>query len=87
MSAEASDVGEYNVLSIPQGGPIYIPDMVSPLTRVPDFELSVFNELQVLLNCSSFNNIVVIFFTFLTFCFMCIILFFFIHIFIVEFSE
>ncbi|KAI5676738.1 hypothetical protein M9H77_07688 [Catharanthus roseus] len=46
MSAEASDVGEYNVLSIPQGGPIYIPDMVSPLTRVPDFELSVFNELQ-----------------------------------------
>lgn len=47
---EASDVGEDHSVSIPRGGPIYIPDMVSPLIRVPDFEHSVFNELQVLIS-------------------------------------
>nr|GMD53799.1 snRNA-activating protein complex subunit [Ipomoea batatas] len=33
-------------VSIPRGGPIYVPDMVSALTRIPDFESSVFHELQ-----------------------------------------
>nr|GMD53798.1 snRNA-activating protein complex subunit isoform X1 [Ipomoea batatas] len=36
-------------VSIPRGGPIYVPDMVSALTRIPDFESSVFHELQLLL--------------------------------------
>lgn len=48
MSMEASDAGEDHLVSIPRGGPIYVPDMVSPLIRVPDFEHSVFDELQVL---------------------------------------
>lgn len=34
-------------VSIPRGGPIYVPDAVGPLTRVPDFETLVFQELQV----------------------------------------
>ncbi|CAA3029379.1 Hypothetical predicted protein [Olea europaea subsp. europaea] len=35
-------------VSIPRGGPIYVPDAVGPLTRVPDFETLVFQELQSL---------------------------------------
>ncbi|XP_020974068.1 snRNA-activating protein complex subunit isoform X5 [Arachis ipaensis] len=33
-------------LSIPRGGPIYVPNMVSPSTRVPQFENSIISELQ-----------------------------------------
>ena len=33
-------------LSIPRGGPIYIPSMMGPLTRVPEFENNVVLELQ-----------------------------------------
>lgn len=40
--------GEDRCVSIPLGGPIYVPDMVGPLSRVPEFENSVFQELQVL---------------------------------------
>ncbi|KAL8046071.1 hypothetical protein ABFS82_08G157700 [Erythranthe guttata] len=42
------DGGEELNVSIPLGGPIYVPDSVGPLTRVPDFETSVFQELQSL---------------------------------------
>ncbi|KAG8648435.1 snRNA-activating protein complex subunit isoform X3 [Manihot esculenta] len=37
--------GETNV-SIARGGPIYVPNLVGPLTRVPDFESALFHELQ-----------------------------------------
>ena len=33
--------------SIAHGGPIYIPNLVGPLTRVPDFQASLLSELQV----------------------------------------
>ncbi|XP_057752437.1 snRNA-activating protein complex subunit-like isoform X1 [Arachis stenosperma] len=33
-------------LSIPRGGPIYVPNMVSPSTTVPQFENSIISELQ-----------------------------------------
>lgn len=33
-------------VSIPRGGPIYVPNMIGPLIRVPDFESLVFNQLQ-----------------------------------------
>lgn len=36
-------------LSIPLGGPIYAPNLVGPLTRVPHFESSLIQELQVLI--------------------------------------
>lgn len=42
------DGGEELNVSIPLGGPIYVPDIVGPLTRVPHFETSAFQELQVL---------------------------------------
>uniref|UniRef100_A0A5B7AJM0 Putative snRNA-activating protein complex subunit n=1 Tax=Davidia involucrata TaxID=16924 RepID=A0A5B7AJM0_DAVIN len=35
-------------VSIPRGGPIYVPDMVGPLTRVSDFEASLIQELESL---------------------------------------
>ncbi|KAF8395857.1 hypothetical protein HHK36_019811 [Tetracentron sinense] len=34
--------------SIPRGGPIYVPDLVSPLTRTSQFEILIFQELQSL---------------------------------------
>ncbi|XP_074289377.1 uncharacterized protein LOC141614530 [Silene latifolia] len=34
--------------SLPRGGPIFVPDLVSPLTRVPVFEPQVFHELECL---------------------------------------
>lgn len=37
-----------NGLSIPLGGPIYAPNLVGPLTRVPHFESSLLQELQSL---------------------------------------
>lgn len=42
------DGGEELHVSIPRGGPIYVPNMFSPITRVPDFETSVCNELRSL---------------------------------------
>ena len=38
--------GEQNI-SIPHGGPIYSPHMLGRLTRVSEFESSVFEQLQV----------------------------------------
>lgn len=38
-------------ISIPLGGPIYVPDLVGSLTTVPEFEASVLRLLQVL-SCS-----------------------------------
>ncbi|KAM7500522.1 hypothetical protein LguiA_024936 [Lonicera macranthoides] len=38
--------GEDACVSIPRGGPIYVPNMIGPLTRVSDFESLVFHELQ-----------------------------------------
>lgn len=35
-----------NYVSVPRGGPIYISDMVGPLTKVADFEVSIFRELE-----------------------------------------
>ncbi|KAL6544666.1 hypothetical protein OROMI_023528 [Orobanche minor] len=40
--------GEDLYVSIPLGGPIYVPDSIGPLTRVSDFETSVYQELQSL---------------------------------------
>lgn len=34
-------------LSVPRGGPIYIPNLVGPLTSVADFESSLLLQLQV----------------------------------------
>lgn len=39
--------GEDDYVSIPLGGPIYVSDLVGPLTRVPHFENSVIQELEV----------------------------------------
>lgn len=36
-------------LSIPLGGPIYAPNLVGALTRVPHFESTLLQELQVLI--------------------------------------
>ncbi|XP_042040482.1 snRNA-activating protein complex subunit-like isoform X2 [Salvia splendens] len=40
--------GDDLYVSIPLGGPIYVTDLVGPLTRVPDFETSVTEELESL---------------------------------------
>lgn len=42
--AEEEDVGN---LSIPRGGPIYVPNLVGPLSSVPQFEASLLHQLQV----------------------------------------
>ena len=34
--------------SIPMGGPIYVPNLVGPLSSVPNFESSLLLQLQVL---------------------------------------
>ncbi|KAE7998102.1 hypothetical protein FH972_002678 [Carpinus fangiana] len=41
--AEEEDVGN---LSIPKGGPIYVPNLVGPLSSVPKFEASLLHQLQ-----------------------------------------
>lgn len=46
-SGAADDGGVDQNVSVPRGGPIYVPDMVGSLTRVSDFELSLVRELQV----------------------------------------
>lgn len=33
-------------LSIPPGGPVYTPNSIGPITRVPEFEASMILELQ-----------------------------------------
>ncbi|GLT64392.1 hypothetical protein SLA2020_368900 [Shorea laevis] len=43
--AEEEDVGN---LSIPRGGPIYVPNLVGPLSSVPQFEASLLHQLQTL---------------------------------------
>ncbi|KAK4276035.1 hypothetical protein QN277_019030 [Acacia crassicarpa] len=42
----AAPVSEECELSIPRGGPIYVPNLVGPCTRVAEFENSVICELQ-----------------------------------------
>lgn len=39
--------GEGLSIPIPLGGPIYVADLVGPLTRVPLFETCVIQELEV----------------------------------------
>ena len=34
-------------LSIARGGPIYVSNMISPITSIPDFEAALLHELQV----------------------------------------
>ncbi|KAL9232715.1 hypothetical protein vseg_007792 [Gypsophila vaccaria] len=41
-------IDEEFALSIPRGGPIFVADLVSPLTRVPVFKSQVFHELESL---------------------------------------
>ncbi|XAR67595.1 hypothetical protein NMG60_11002414 [Bertholletia excelsa] len=48
MAESYTQDGEDVCASIPRGGPIYVTDMVGPLTRVSDFEASVFEELEKL---------------------------------------
>lgn len=43
MAPEAAEIE----FSIPKGGPIYVPNLVGPCTRVVEFENSVVCELQV----------------------------------------
>ncbi|KAF2312670.1 hypothetical protein GH714_039512 [Hevea brasiliensis] len=38
--------GSRDDVSIARGGPIYVPNLVGPLTRVPDFESALFYELE-----------------------------------------
>lgn len=38
---------EEEELSVPRGGPIYVPNVVGPLTSVPLFLSSILQELQV----------------------------------------
>lgn len=42
--AEEEDVES---LSIPRGGPIYVPNLVGPLSSVPHFKASLLHQLQV----------------------------------------
>ncbi|KAM3321470.1 snRNA-activating protein complex subunit isoform X1 [Capsicum chacoense] len=44
MDPEASANESY--VTVPRGGPIYISDMVGPLTKVAEFEVSIFRELE-----------------------------------------
>ncbi|VFQ79406.1 unnamed protein product [Cuscuta campestris] len=45
-SVDVNDGGDDASVSFPRGGPVYVPDMVSALMKVSDFELSAFNELK-----------------------------------------
>ena len=38
---------EGNSIPIPRGGPIYVPNLVAPLSSVPNFESSLLLQLQV----------------------------------------
>lgn len=59
-------------IPIPRGGPIYVPNMVGPSTRVPDFQTSLLSEIQVS-SLSLFSSLLFIFF-FLIYPFSCRIL-------------
>ncbi|XP_027088179.1 snRNA-activating protein complex subunit-like [Coffea arabica] len=45
-AAESLSIGDEQYISIPCGGPIYSPHMLGRLTRVSEFESSVFEQLQ-----------------------------------------
>ena len=50
MGLEASSNtqdGEETYISIPRGGPIYLPDMVGPLSKTYEFETNVLQQLEV----------------------------------------
>lgn len=47
MERGDDECGEDLYVSIPLGGPIYVPDLVGSLTSVPEFESYVCQELQV----------------------------------------
>ena len=49
--------------SIPRGGPIYVPNLVGPLSSVPNFESSLLLQLQVL-SLSKINKAIIFFFNF-----------------------
>lgn len=38
---------EDSYVSVPRGGPIYVPDFVGPITRIPEFLTSIVQQLQV----------------------------------------
>ena len=46
--------------SIPRGGPIYVPNLVGPLSSVPNFESSLLLQLQVL-SLSKINKAIIYF--------------------------
>ncbi|XVE85319.1 hypothetical protein DITRI_Ditri17bG0082200 [Diplodiscus trichospermus] len=48
MEMNRNMVEEEANCSIPKGGPIYVPNLISPLTRVPEFQNSVRQQLQEL---------------------------------------
>ncbi|KAK3009538.1 hypothetical protein RJ639_014638 [Escallonia herrerae] len=51
--------GAYVYASIPRGGPIFVPDMAGPLTKVSDFESTVYQQLQDLekeVSCASSSS-------------------------------
>ncbi|KAK4364133.1 hypothetical protein RND71_015491 [Anisodus tanguticus] len=46
--SELEASADENYVSVPRGGPIYISDMVGPLTKVAEFEVAIFHELECL---------------------------------------
>uniref|UniRef100_A0A5B7AJF4 Putative snRNA-activating protein complex subunit n=1 Tax=Davidia involucrata TaxID=16924 RepID=A0A5B7AJF4_DAVIN len=48
MTDSCAQDGDGAYVSIPRGGPIYVSNMVGPLTRVSDFEASLLQELESL---------------------------------------
>ncbi|XWS22758.1 hypothetical protein CRYUN_Cryun29cG0063800 [Craigia yunnanensis] len=48
MERNRNMVEEESNCSIPKGGPIYIPNLISPLTSVPEFQNSLLQQLQEL---------------------------------------
>ncbi|XP_052170737.1 snRNA-activating protein complex subunit [Diospyros lotus] len=47
-SSSNTQDGEETYISIPRGGPIYLPDMVGPLSKTCEFETNVLQELEKL---------------------------------------
>ncbi|XP_021687512.2 snRNA-activating protein complex subunit isoform X4 [Hevea brasiliensis] len=46
INSRDGDGDQETSVSIARGGPIYVPNLVGPLTRVPDFESALFYELE-----------------------------------------
>ncbi|KAJ9152321.1 hypothetical protein P3X46_025900 [Hevea brasiliensis] len=46
INSSDGDADQEMSVAIARGGPIYIPNLVGPLTRVPDFESALFYELE-----------------------------------------